>query len=276
MTKVAPASVLAKQRAGDAIDQGAASGHMAPDEVERKVRKALDDMTPENFDEIFRQIEEIVSQAKSETDGRTLREVVRVIFEEACNDGDSTGIYAQLCLKMLKSTGPEIRDESLKDRKGKPVAGAELFRKYLLGQCQEAFERGPEISAAHKAVAASRRALGLTQFVGELYKTRMLTIRTMHECVLRLMEFDGEPDSTTVERLVTLLRTVGATMSEDAQGCLLLATYIQRIDEVLLKCDSLPSRSRSLILDLNELRKAGWKVEGSTNGHDAALTSQAV
>jgi translation initiation factor 4G len=51
------------------------AGHMAPDMVQRKVKAALNKMTPEKFDKISDQILEIAAQSKDESDGRTLRQV---------------------------------------------------------------------------------------------------------------------------------------------------------------------------------------------------------
>ena len=158
-----------------------------------------------------------------------------------------------------------------------------LFRKYLLNRCQEEFERGWQVNLPEKpegesqeaallsdeyyiAAAAKRRGLGLIQFIGQLYKLRMLTLRIMHECVMKLLNFEGDPDEAAVENLTTLLRSVGSTMEEDEQGGKLMDTYFERIDSVLLKNDALPSRPKFMIMDLVDLRKASWKGKGDTKG----------
>ncbi|KAK4547614.1 hypothetical protein LTR36_000571 [Oleoguttula mirabilis] len=258
------------------------SGMMAPDLVQRKVKAALNKMTPEKFDKISDQILDIAAQSKHESDGRTLRQVIQLTFEKACDEAHWAAMYAKFCHRMLTAMSNEIRDETIKDKAGQPVVGGALFRKYLLNRCQEEFERGWQANLPDKpegeteevkllseeyyvAAAAKRRGLGLIQFIGQLYKLRMLTIRIMHECVLRLLNFEGAPDESAVENLTTLLRSVGGTMDEEEQGRHLMATYFQRIDEVVLKSEALPSRSKFMIMDLVDLRRLGWKEKGGAS-----------
>ncbi|KAJ3577247.1 hypothetical protein NPX13_g3317 [Xylaria arbuscula] len=197
------------------------SALMEPAMVQRKVKAALNKMTPENFDRISDQILEIAAQSKEETDGRTLRQVIQLTFEKATDEAHWASMYAKFCKKMLETMSPDIRDESIKDRSGKVVSGGALFRKYLLNRCQEEFQRGwkielpepkegedPKSAAAallsdeyYLAAAAKRRGLGLIQFIGELFKLGMLTERIMHECVRKLVDYSGVPDEAEVESL---------------------------------------------------------------------------
>lgn len=274
-------------------------GNMAPDMVQRKVKAALNKMTPEKFDKIADQILEIAGQSKNESDGRTLRQVIQLTFEKACDEAHWAGMYAKFCHKMLTAMSNEIRDETIKDKNGNPVVGGALFRKYLLNRCQEEFERGWQVNLPEKpegetqeaalltdeyyvAAAAKRRGLGLIQFIGQLYKLRMLTLRIMHECVMRLLNFEGDPDEAAVENLTTLLKAVGASMEEEEQGRQLMVTYFKRIEEVLLSNDALPSRPKFMIMDLVDLRKAGWKSKDDAKGpktiqqiHEEAEAAQA-
>ncbi|KAK1067928.1 hypothetical protein LTR74_006020 [Friedmanniomyces endolithicus] len=275
------------------------SGNMAPDLVQRKVKAALNKMTPENFEKITDQILEIAGQSKSEPDGRTLRQVIQLTFEKACDEAHWAGMYAKFCSKMLSSMSTDIRDEGLLDKSGNAVAGGALFRKYLLTRCQDEFERGWQANLPEKpegdsteaallsddyyiAAAAKRRGLGLIQFIGQLYKLRMLTLRIMHECVMRLLDFEGDPDEVAVENLTTLLKAVGSMMDEDENGHGLMSTYFQRINEALLKSDKLGSRPRFMIMDLIDLRKKGWAGTDGAKGpktldeiHQEAAAAQA-
>ncbi|KAF2766256.1 ARM repeat-containing protein [Teratosphaeria nubilosa] len=272
---------------------------MAPDVVQRKVKAALNKMTPEKFDKISDQILEIAGQSKHESDGRTLRQVIQLTFEKACDEAHWAGMYAKFCHKMLTTMSTDIRDENVKDKNGNPVVGGALFRKYLLNRCQEEFERGWQVNLPEQpegdskeaallsdeyyvAAAAKRRGLGLIQFIGQLYKLRMLTLRIMHECVMKLLNFEGDPDEAAVENLTTLLKTVGATMNEEEQGRALIQSYFDRIDAVLLKSEALGSRPKFMIMDMIDLRKAGWKGKDDTKGpktieqiHQEAAEAQA-
>lgn len=257
-------------------------GHLTPDLVQRKVKAALNKMTPENFDKIAGQILEIAAQSKDETDGRTLRQIIQLTFEKACDEAHWASMYAKFCQRMLTSMSGDIKDETVIDKNGRPVVGGALFRKYLLNRCQEEFERGWEVNLPEKpegqteeaamlsdeyyiAAAAKRRGLGLIQFIGELYKLGMLTLRIMHECVLKLLNFEGMPDESAVESLVKLLRTVGATMENAENGPKMISMYFDRIEKIMA-IPGLPSRLHFMLLDIVDLRKRGWRSKDDNKG----------
>jgi len=275
------------------------SGHLAPDMVQRKVKAALNKMTPEKFDKISGDILLIASQSKDETDGRTLRQVIQLTFEKACDEAHWSSMYAKFCERMLQDMGTEIRDEGVKDKHGQVVVGGALFRKYLLNRCQEEFERGWEVNLPERpegqneeaamlsdeyyvAAAAKRRGLGLIQFIGELYKLGMLTLRIMHECVVKLLNFEGTPDEAAIESLVKLLRTIGGTMDNDptGKGRSMMDTYIDRI-HTIMKIEGLNSRMYYMLLDTVEMRKKNWQSKDVLKGpktiqeiRDEALAAQ--
>jgi translation initiation factor 4G len=276
------ASSIVGGTSGPAAPDPAGNTLMAPDMVQRKVKAALNKMTPEKFEKISDQILEIAAQSKHETDGRTLRQVIQLTFEKACDEAHWAGMYAQFCHKMLTTMSPDIRDDTIKDKAGNPVIGGGLFRKYLLNRCQEEFERGWQANLPDKpegesqeaallsdeyyiAAAAKRRGLGLIQFIGQLYKLRMLTVRIMHECVLKLLNFEGDPDEAAIENLTTLLTAIGATMDQEEQGRPCIAMYFSRINSVLENA-ALASRPRFMLLDLVDLRKAGWRGKNDSKG----------
>ncbi|KAL5343867.1 hypothetical protein BJX70DRAFT_393290 [Aspergillus crustosus] len=257
-------------------------GHMPPDVVQRKVKAALNKMTPENFERISGQILEIVSQSKDESDGRTLRQVIQLTFEKATDEAHWASIYAKFCKRMLESMSGEIKDENIRDRNGNVVAGGSLFRKYLLNRCQEEFERGWKVNLPPKpegvteeiamlsdeyytAAAAKRRGLGLVKFIGELYKLGMLTERIMHECVKKLVDYEGMPDEAEVESLTSLLRTIGASLDASEKGPAMMDAYFHRIN-LMVQTPNLPSRLRFMLLDIIDLRNARWKSKDSDKG----------
>lgn len=268
---------------GKPAAQQATSGHMQPDMVQRKVKSNLNKMTPENFDKISDQILAIAAQSKDEDDGRTLRQVIQLTFEKACDEAHWAAMYAKFCKRMLETMSPEVKDDNIRDKNGNPVVGGALFRKYLLNRCQEDFERGWEANLPEKpeegagqeaamlsddyyvAAAAKRKGLGLIQFIGELYKLGMLTLRIMHECVLRLLNFEGLPDEAAVESLTKLLRTIGATMQSTDQGPALLETYFARINKIM-NMDGLPSRLKFMLMDVVDLKAAGWRSKDDAKG----------
>ncbi|KAH9906169.1 hypothetical protein F4778DRAFT_635080 [Xylariomycetidae sp. FL2044] len=262
------------------------SGLMDPAMVQRKVKAALNKMTPEKFDKISDQILEIAAQSKDESDGRTLRQVIQLTFEKATDEAHWASMYAKFCKRMLETMSPEIRDEGITDKNGQVVSGGALFRKYLLNRCQEEFERGwqtllPQAPTEEKdnktegaamlseeyyiAAAAKRRGLGLVQFIGELYKLGMLTERIMHECVKKLVDYSGTPDEAEIESLCKLLRTIGGNLDATEKSKAYMNVYFGRIQS-MIELPDLPSRLQFMLMDIVDLRKANWHSKEANKG----------
>jgi translation initiation factor 4G len=217
----------------------------SPELVDRKVKGLLNKLTMEKFDSISDQIIAWANKSEKEKDGRTLIQVIRLVFEKATDEAAWSEMYARLCRKMMEQISPKVQDDGIKNPEGKPIAGGQLFRKYLLNRCQEDFERGwaAKDAAAAAAVAkasedeavkqandknkdgedepvlyseeyyaaqkAKRQGLGLIKFIGELFKLQMLTERIMHECVKKLLGNVENPEEEEIESLCKLLTTVG-------------------------------------------------------------------
>jgi translation initiation factor 4G len=260
---------------------------MEPDLVQRKVKAALNKMTPEKFDKIADQILAIAAQSKDEADGRTLRQVIQLTFEKATDEAHWASMYARFCKRMLETMSPEIKDESILDKNGNIVSGGNLFRKYLLNRCQEEFERGWKMDLPDKpegepgddktpeavmlsdeyyiAAAAKRRGLGLVQFIGELYKLSMLTERIMHECVKKLVDYTGIPDEAEIESLTKLLKTIGGNLDSTEKGKPMMDVYFSRIQS-MIDTPELPSRLRFMLMDIVDLRKKRWQSKEDNKG----------
>lgn len=267
---------------GRAAQSAEAPGHMDPETVQRKVKSNLNKMTPENFEKISNQILEIAAQSKDEQDGRTLRQVIQLTFEKATDEAHWAAMYAKFCKRMLETMSPEVKDVTITDKNGNVVSGGALFRKYLLNRCQEDFEHGWAVEMPkpkegesketamlsdeyYKAMAIKRRGLGLVQFIGELFKLGMLTERIMHECVRKLLDFQGEPDEAEIESLSKLLRTIGASLDSTEKGMMMMNAYFERIS-TLVESPDLPSRLQFMLMDIMDLRRSRWQSKDGLKG----------
>ncbi|SPO40905.1 related to TIF4631 - mRNA cap-binding protein (eIF4F), 150K subunit [Pseudozyma flocculosa] len=114
----------------------------SPEMVQRKVKALLNKLTLEKFDSISTQILDWANKSVNENDGRTLRQVIQLIFEKATDEAAWSEMYARLCRKIMEDLSNDVKDENLRTADGKAVVGGALFRKYLLNRCQEDFERG--------------------------------------------------------------------------------------------------------------------------------------
>ncbi|KAH6913934.1 hypothetical protein BKA70DRAFT_1383662 [Coprinopsis sp. MPI-PUGE-AT-0042] len=262
----------------------------SPEVVERKVNGLLNKLTMEKFDSISDQIIAWANKSEKEKDGRTLIQVIRLVFVKATDEANWSEMYARLCRKMMEQISPKVQDEGIKNQEGKPIAGGQLFRKYLLNRCQEDFERGWAAKDATAAAAAAkaaddaavktsnvdkkeeevelyseeyyaaakakRQGLGLIKFIGELFKLQMLTERIMHECVKKLLGNVENPEEEEIESLCKLLTTVGHLLdTPKAQGH--MDIYFSRMEE-LTKSNKVSQRMHFMLQDVIETRARKW------------------
>ncbi|KAI0079837.1 hypothetical protein K474DRAFT_1658664 [Panus rudis PR-1116 ss-1] len=262
----------------------------SPEVVERKVKALLNKLTMERFDSISDQIIEWANKSEKEKDGRTLIQVIKLVFEKATDEATWSEMYARLCRKMMEQISSKVQDDGIRNAEGKPIAGGQLFRKYLLNRCQEDFERGwaaKDATAAAAATKASedqaakaaaekdpsgesalysdeyyaaqkakRQGLGLVKFIGELFKLQMLTERIMHECIKKLLSNVDNPEEEEIESLCKLMTTVGQLL-DTPKARAHMDVYFTRMKE-LAKSPNVNSRMTFMLLDLIELRERKW------------------
>ncbi|KAK0454515.1 ARM repeat-containing protein [Armillaria borealis] len=260
--------------------------------VDRKVKGLLNKLTMKRFDSISDKIIAWANKSKKEKDGRTLIQVIRLVFEKATDEAIWSEMYARLCQKMMEQISPKVQDHGIKNSEGKPIAGGQLFRKYLLNRCQEDFERGWVAKEATAAAAASkaiedqaaksaaekkgdgeegialyseeyyaaqkarRQGLGLIKFIGELFKMQMLTERIMHECVKKFLRNVEYPEEEEIESLCTLLTTVGKLL-DTTKARAHMDVYFLRMKE-FTKNPNVNFRMQFKLQDVLELRERKW------------------
>ncbi|KAI6046367.1 hypothetical protein EDC04DRAFT_2876735 [Pisolithus marmoratus] len=285
-----------------------------PGVVDRKVKSLLNKLTMEKFDSISDQIIAWANKSENEKDGRTLIQVIKLVFEKATDEANWSEMYARLCRKMMETISPKVQDDGIKNAEGKPITGGQLFRKYLLNRCQEDFEHGwaAKESTARAAAAkasddeatkaanekkgdeselysdeyyaaqkAKRQGLGLIKFIGELFKLQMLTERIMHECVKKLLGNVENPEEEEIESLCQLLRTVGQLL-DVPKARAHMDVYFQRMRE-LCKSTNVSPRMQFMLQDVIELRDRKWQPRNVVNApttlaavHEAAAKEKAV
>ena len=256
----------------------AAADDNSPELIDRKVRALLNKLTPENFDSISDQIITWANKSENEKDGRTLIQVIRLVFEKATDEAKFSEMYARLCRKMMEQISPNVTDESL----DKPITGGQLFRKYLLNRCQEDFERGWNATRAATAAAAAkagedqatkeanekraakpgeeelysdeyyvaqkakRQGLGLVHLIGELFKLQMLTEKIMHSCIKKFLKDIDNPEEANIESLCTILKIIGKWLDKEKAN-FHMNVYFQRMGEISKK-ENIPFRMKSMLL----------------------------
>ncbi|KAH9919379.1 armadillo-type protein [Fomitopsis serialis] len=230
----------------------------SPDVVDRKVRALLNKLTMERFDSISDQIIAWANKSEYEHDGRTLIQVIRLVLGNATDEARWSEMYARLCRKMMEQISPKVQDEGIKNAEGKPIAGGQLFRKYLLNGHKATADRAARDAADkdedgetalyseeyYAAQKAKRQGLGLIKFIGELFKLQMLTERIMHEC------------EEEIESLCMHLTTVGQSL-DTPKARAHMDVYFARMKE-LTKDPNVKPRMQFMLLDLLEFRERKW------------------
>ncbi|KIY68098.1 ARM repeat-containing protein [Cylindrobasidium torrendii FP15055 ss-10] len=257
----------------------------SPEVVDRKVKSLLNKLSLPIFDSISDQIISWANKSENEKNGQTLIQVIRLVFEKATDEAAFSEIYARLCRKMMEQISSKVQDESIKNQDGKPIAGGQLFRRYLLNRCQEDFEYGwaakenatAEENSKHQLLGgnangdeeialysdeyyvsqkAKRRGLGLVKFIGELFKLQMLTERIMHECVKRLLGNVENPEEEGIESLCKLLTTVGE-MLDTPKAKADMDAYFSTIKK-LRDSNTIHLRIQLMLQNILELRERKW------------------
>jgi translation initiation factor 4G len=251
----------------------------SPEIVDKKVKALLNKLTMEKFDSLSDQIIDWANKSEKEKNGQTLIQVIRLVFEKATDEAAWSEMYARLCRKMMEQISPRVQDEGIQNSEGKPIAGGQLFRKYLLNRCQEDFERGWSVREATAAAAASkqgqdeaaqkeatasgesalysdeyyaaqkakRQGLGLVKFIGELFKLSMLTERIMHECIKKLLGNVENPEEDDIESLCKLLTTVGPQL-DTPKARNHMDIYFSRIRDMTKPGAKVSSRMQFMLL----------------------------
>lgn len=75
----------------------------------------------------------------------------------------------------------------------------------------------------------------------------ILTNLTVHECVKKLVDYEGMPDEAEVESLTSLLRTIGASLDASERGHAMMDAYFTRIN-LMMETAGLPSRLKFMLM----------------------------
>jgi translation initiation factor 4G len=235
-------------------------GELVPKEVIiRKVNALLNKLTLEKFDSISQQIFDYANQSIQEEDGKSLRTVIRLMFEKACDEPAFAAMWARLARFIHDKISDQVIDINITGKDGKPVKGKALYRKYLLNRCQIEFEKGwkvnmPEVKDGemltdeyYAAAKAKRQGLGLIAYIGEAYKMDMLSHKIMLGCFARLCVDPGNISDEEAESLCKLIRTAGQKFDRETTSQRWMEALINRIKEEMMFSPNISSRIKFML-----------------------------
>ncbi|CAG8845702.1 9636_t:CDS:1, partial [Racocetra persica] len=194
------------------------------------------------MENVSNQIIAIVNRSKDEKDGHTLRTVIYVIFDYACQCRNFSDLYAHLCKSIMDGMDQEIIDKHIKMPDGYAAKGRNLFLKYLYTKCQIELEKGCAADLYIKrddnnkksndyflAIRERKRWLGLARFFAELFMRNVITESMIHKCVKHCLNKAQSPFiDQRIDFLYELLKTAGKLMDHEKARSH-MDTYFERM-----------------------------------------------
>jgi len=239
----------------------------------RKTISILNKITEETFEALS--VKLLRQEIKSV---ELLNAIIKTFFDKAVWEPKFCSLYAELCRRLSENV-PDFPTDG-----GKPVT----FKRLLLNRCQEEFEtifkaykkdtpldaegnplpqkeptREEKLLQEEAEMLGKKRMMGNVSFIGELYKSRMLTEKIMHDCIKRLLGDLKNPSEIDMEALCRLMTSIGFDI-DHAKAKAYMDQYFARMKE-LSKNNALSSRIRFMLQDVLILRENNWvaRVIGS-------------
>eukprot|EP01012_Entosiphon_sulcatum_P028503 TRINITY_DN3449_c0_g1_i3.p1 TRINITY_DN3449_c0_g1~~TRINITY_DN3449_c0_g1_i3.p1 ORF type:complete len:774 (+),score=185.19 TRINITY_DN3449_c0_g1_i3:302-2623(+) len=251
----------------------------------KKIKGILNRITPATYESLFDQLCATLATDKIDV-MNSLEKIISIIFETALDQINYSSMYANICHDLCKRTQDQKQAGNDND------VTLQAFRRNLLTRCQQRFEEGckhevapiPEEATDDEKESLKRKefkyrqaSIGNIKFISELFRRTLLSEKIMHAVIKQLLLTTNHTDASNVdllEVLCTLLTSVGQRLDRPAAR-----EFMDHYFEVMHKISSEHpvSRIRFLVLDVIELRKAGWvaRAVGSKEVEDAPRKSDA-
>lgn len=229
-------------------------------DLNKKVRGILNKLTPEKFDKLVGQVQNLPIDTPEKLTG-----VIDLVFDKAVDEPSFSVAYAKMCSEL----------------RTKDVQGAS-FRKILITRCQQEFEKNKEAELAQREIKLKEiekqpdpekkkeltlmyeeeerkvrmKSVGNIRFIGELYKLGMLTGAIMLRCVSALLQ---KEDEESYECLCKLLTTIGKKLEQELGD--VLGPFFDKMEDLADKKRrgrNVSSRVRFMLQDCIDLRSHKW------------------
>ncbi|KAH7687476.1 MIF4G-like type 3 domain-containing protein [Dioscorea alata] len=230
------------------------------DAKQRKLRAILNKLTFQNLDKLLLEVREVNIKHVI-----TLAGFVSQIFDKALLEPTYSVVYANFCSYLVNELpGFRRNDETV------------TFRRLLLTKCQEKFERRDrdqppvkegegegidstsyEVDSKVSEFQGCHQRLGNIQFIGELYRVRMLTEGIMLCCIQTLLNGHQSPNGEDIEALCKLMSIIGDKIDHPRTKKRLDAYFA--IMEQLSTSQKLSHQIRFMLMDVIDLRRNEWQ-----------------
>lgn len=250
-------------------------------------------ITPDNFDKKFSELRGFLfpglkTKVEAEDDydpaeHKLIDDIVRIdimntivenIFRKAALEKEYTIFYGNLCEQMI-SLELRLRDEVTNVKNMK----ISIFRKMLFDICKQCFEKffDPQekqksLESKEKSIVFKLKLYGNLDFVGELYRRRILPeaiLNSVFEALLGISTMNDNVDDLVAEGAINLMNKVGYTYEANAnlqrknmhEKKEKLDTILGRFREI----EKMPgeatvsNRIKMLIKNMFDNRNSNWK-----------------
>jgi len=195
-----------------------------------KLKSILNKITEDKFLPLSLEIKTLFDDRITEDE--QLEECAVIILEKAIIEPTYCHLHAQLCFVL----GEERKS----------------FKKKLLNKCQSTFQ---EILISQK-ISRGKRLLGCIQIIGEIYNINLIPSKIIFCDVAQRLII--EKSDSSVEALCLLFGRIGKKLQQHSILSKNLDLYINILTK-LQKDQDLTSRTRFLIMDILDLKKAKWE-----------------
>eukprot|EP01118_Nematostelium_gracile_P015199 TRINITY_DN6035_c0_g1_i1.p1 TRINITY_DN6035_c0_g1~~TRINITY_DN6035_c0_g1_i1.p1 ORF type:complete len:432 (+),score=114.54 TRINITY_DN6035_c0_g1_i1:66-1298(+) len=223
----------------------------------KDIRRELNKITPEKFEEISNNL---IQSFKQIHDEKSFKIAVDTVATKCASEPNFSSMYASLCVKLNQATLVS------QDDKEQP------FRRQLLNWCQKEFETHPDVDnkdnlddeeKEYLELKEKKKKLGNIQFVGEIFKCKLLPEKIIHGVIQTLLndmiksKDDKKKFEVNGELLTKILTTVGSIV-DHSNAKKLMDAYFNKISELAADTNN-ASRIRFMFQELIELRKKKWE-----------------
>ncbi|KAM5540553.1 hypothetical protein V8D89_005782 [Ganoderma adspersum] len=247
-----------------------AAAEPVTEDIYNDLRASLSTLSKVSLPSVSVELIAWAKRSREESGDCILSAVVGLVFEKAIDNAAKSELYVELCHTVMEHFDPDIHDGQM-NADSESIPRPQVFRKHLLNRCQDEFERGLG-SEEGSSADASQQSVGLMKFIGELFKTKVLTQKMVYECIQTLLTHfeSAEEPGYCIDCLEVLLTTVGRRL-DSRKARAHVDEYFAHI-EGLARSSAVTSLHRHKLQSLINLRQT-WKTNQvahpTTVGDDA-------
>ncbi|OMJ66456.1 hypothetical protein SteCoe_36682 [Stentor coeruleus] len=209
------------------------------------IMSTLNKLSPLNIAKLRNQLYEISIQNEE-----NLKILVEKIFIKACFEKKYTGMWANLCNYISA-----LYKSAKQNNENQECAIGNSFKGALLSLSQTLFENF-EQGKVESGYLEKKKLMGNINFIGELYKMKLIPPKTILRCLQSLLESNEEGiyNEDKVEGAAVLMMSAGEKLERLGDAFNIIMDKITD----LMNSDKISPRVRFLLMDIIEIKNKNW------------------